>query len=179
MVSTVNLGPEEWVVLLDDDAVPLRWAARARTLWLRRPDGDRLISYCALAHSLRVFGGASGEMAAVLPHGAGFFIGQPGMLWDGGTGLGQRMTALVPHPFVLCRASELPSSALVRLPAGEVALPTVLKRTPRLPGARGIEGAMDWGVVQNGRWVACREPRVETDWTLSRWAAKVLLDGSS
>ncbi|MEC8025792.1 MAG: hypothetical protein VX223_17805, partial [Myxococcota bacterium] len=173
MKSELIVPPEEWMILLPGvGCIPLRWAARLRTLVLNHESGTYVISYCSLAKSLRVFIDAPVELAAVLPHATGFYVGADGTWWDGNTGIKVNGSGsnLESAEFQLVKSQEC-AHAVVLTPNGQSILPKPLARIPRIPGARGVKNGMDWGRVDGGDWVEFTDQGPMTSWVVSRWAA--------
>lgn len=177
-VGAAGLPPDDLVVVLPSgDALSVRWAARLRTVRC----GDALVVHCGLARSLTVYAAPDGPpLAAVLPHRAGFDVGSERGRWDGVDGAardgGRPLERL---PSTLCShrrwTERWPDRGLYGPPTAEPA-PPPLERTPRVPGARGVQDAMRWGRVDGDVWTPLREgdrdPRSPADYHLARWAAQ-------
>ena len=170
-------------VLAGGEAVALRWASKKRTLCV---EGQTLV-HCGLARSVTAFEGNDPKLAAVLPHATGFEISNGRGLWDGVDG--RSLVGGSPRqrvPVMVCTAAVwrnvFPSGRHFG-PAGSETLPPAAHRQPRVPGARGVEDPLAWGVVREGRWFAVSleapgsgeapvsAPAPEAAYYLGRWAA--------
>ena len=153
---SVKLDPMTLLAVLGDgSAVPLSWLRTHRTVRV----GSVMIVHCGIARSLTAYsaGEVPHDVAAVLPHGSGFLIGNGTRRWDGVNGKalwgGEDLKRL---PLSLCRASawqgDVASNVLYG-PAGKPPRVSSKNPTPRVPGARGVENAAQWGrVLFEERW---------------------------
>jgi hypothetical protein len=181
------------VILPDGDALPLDWIRSQRTIC----SGNYWLVHCGIARSLALFDrpAGSGPPLAILPHATGFYIGERTDEWDGVDGTPRAGTReLVRRSVVLNSCGDwrrlYPSRQLLGT-SRQALLRPALSPTPRVAGARGIDGAMDWGVVEGGSWrpVDDNGHRVETGYDrglggactmigdarsyyLARWAAR-------
>jgi len=186
---SLDINPETLLAVLGDgSAVPVSWLRTHRTVRV----GSVLIVHCGIARSLTAYsvGELPQDLAAVLPHGSGFLIGNAQTRWDGVNGKalwgGDDLKRL---PITLCRAAAWKSDVASKVlygPAGRPPRIETRDRTPRVPGARGTRNASQWGrVLFEERW----EPLGEDDlmrclperpfgentasFYLARWAAIV------
>ncbi len=175
-------------VLGDGSAVPVSWLRTYRTVRV----GSVMIVHCGIARSLTAYaaGELSHDVAAVLPHSSGFLIGNASHRWDGVNGKalwgGDDLNTL---PITLCRASAWQGDVASKVlygPAGKSPRVYTKERTPRVPGVRGVENAVQWGrVLFEQRWVPLSEEDLmrctperpfgdnPASFYLSRWAAMV------
>ena len=164
------------VAVLDSgDAVPLAHLARVRTASV----GEMVIVHCALAQSLAGFRTPpGGPVAAVLPHGSGFFVGNAAGTWDGVDGRGRAGVAdLEPVPIGLMSVGAWrqrhPAGRLLA-PVGDPPMPADRARRAMVPGARGVPEGGSLGWVVDGGWSPIEQPpRREPGpgFCLARWAA--------
>jgi hypothetical protein len=181
------------LILPDGNALPLDWIRSQRIIC----SGDYWVVHCRIARSLALFNRPAGAAPPrpTLPHATGFYIGEQTGEWDGVDGTPRAGARdLLRRSVVLSSCADwrraYPSRLLLGPPAGARFRSTPTP-TPRVAGARGIDGAMDWGVVEGGRWrpVGDDGHRLETPYDrglegvataigdaptyyLSRWAAR-------
>jgi hypothetical protein len=166
-------------VLPGGEAVCVSVLSRARTAFR----GETLLVHCGLARSLAAFTRPEGSRpAAILPHKTGFEIGAGEQRWDGVDGRSLSGGAdLELQPLTLChystwRAAHALGALLVA--AGQGSIPAAHSRTPRVPGAGGVQQPLSWGKVQGNQWVelsqadfSAEKPTGKPQRYLGRWAA--------
>ena len=136
-------------------AIPLRWAARLRTVRA----GAWTLVHCGLARSVAVFRSpAAGPVAATLPHSTGFEIGAGSGIWDGVDGRSlDSGPDLVAAPVALCTSAAwhaaFPAEP-VWAPSAHAPLPPRYSRRPLVPGARDVADPNRWGTAIDGAWTA-------------------------
>ena len=164
-------------VLADNSAVPLSWLAALRTA---RVDGVVLV-HCGLSGALAAFEApASGRVAAVLPHPAGFWLGDWTPRWNGldGQPIRSEYAPLIPAPLRLCPLSvwraACPEARLLGPASPRPARPV----RALTASARRHGGDRSLGTVQDQRWrplvvttLADCGPADQAQRFLSRWAA--------
>ncbi len=155
-------GGRGWAVVLPDGfGVRLREAALDRVVVA----GQWMLVHCGLARSVAVFQAPRVPVVATLPHPSGFWLDVGGARVDGVDG----SPTLTPVPVTLCRVEDDAAPKRYYSYRDDHELPSSPR--PRVPGARGVEDAMRFGVVREGRWAALDGG--EASLHLSRWAAKV------
>ncbi|MFT5430545.1 MAG: hypothetical protein ACI9OJ_001220 [Myxococcota bacterium] len=165
-------SPDELVAVVNGAAIPVRWASKLRTVQVN----GVLVVHCGLARSLVAFDDPGTPLGAVLPHPTGFDIAaldNMSQRFDGVDGRSYGGVDLKRRAIRLTRLRDAPGAVVVA-PASDSGPPAPHRRTPRLPGARGIANARDWGIVEGGVWTAVEignAPTSDDGYYLSRWAA--------
>ena len=174
--GALSPGDEALVVVLpDNNAVTLAVVAKARTIAYNK----LLLVHCGLSRSIALFEVDNPEhWYALIPHQSGFEISNGTGRWDGvdgsclhgGEDLPRRVLGLCDYAdWVRANPQATLLSIDDRVP------PERSTRVMRLPGARKVSDAMDWGcVVNSDSWQPMEESRRvggRFDYVLSRWAA--------